>query len=61
MSILKKQILFETQELKEQECNSKTTDAAETKKSLQFQPGVIIKVNLSEPVKKPSDIKVCIL
>lgn len=56
MSLLKKQILHETQELKEQEGNTKS-EVTETKKSLQFMPSIIINIKLAEPVKNPSEIK----
>lgn len=61
MSLLKKQILYETQQLKEQENNAKPADAMESKKSNQYLPGVIIKVKLTEPVKNEVEIKVCAL
>lgn len=59
MKLLKKQILHEMQEFKEQECSTKPADVPEIKKStLQFMPGIIIKVKLNEPVKNPPEIKV---
>lgn len=62
MKLLKKQILHEMQEFKEQESSAKPADVPEIKKSsLQFMPGIIIKVKLNEPVKNPSEIKVCTL
>lgn len=53
MTYLKKEILKETEELKEQE-NAKQDDA---KKGFHFQPGVIIKIALTDSITDPSDIK----
>ncbi|KFM57229.1 La-related protein 7, partial [Stegodyphus mimosarum] len=59
MAHLKKTIVSGIQELKEQEMSSKSVECNPDvpKKGFHFQPGVIIKVKLSEPVKTPSDIK----
>ncbi|XP_054719759.1 la-related protein 7-like [Uloborus diversus] len=59
MSYLKKTVMLQTQELKEQDTMSKSNDtsAEGQKKGLHFQPGVILKIKLGEPVKNSSDIK----
>ncbi|GFR30594.1 la-related protein 7 [Trichonephila clavata] len=53
MKYLKKEILKETEELKDQE-NPKTDD---TKKGFHFQSGVIIKITLTDSITDPPDIK----
>ncbi|GFW00207.1 la-related protein 7 [Trichonephila clavipes] len=53
MKYLKKEILRETEELKDQE-NPKTDD---TKKGFHFQSGVIIKITLTDSITDPPDIK----
>ncbi|GFT17358.1 la-related protein 7 [Nephila pilipes] len=54
MTYLKKEILKETEELKEQENLKQDNDI---KKGFHFQPGVIIKITLTESITDPSDIK----
>ncbi|GBN74085.1 La-related protein 7 [Araneus ventricosus] len=57
MSYLKKQIMMETQELKEQEPVDEKLENETSNKGLHFQPGVIIKIILKDSITDPSDIK----
>ncbi|CAL1286637.1 unnamed protein product [Larinioides sclopetarius] len=57
MSYLKKQIMMETQEMKEQEPVEEKPENETSNKGLHFQSSVIIKIILKESITDPSDFK----
>lgn len=61
MSHLKKQIMLETQELRDHDLSGKSETVAEPqKKGLQFQSGVILKITLSDAIENSTEIKVSV-
>ncbi|KAF8787259.1 La-related protein 7 like protein [Argiope bruennichi] len=57
MSFLKKQIMMEAQELKEQDPVDEKPDNETSNKGLHFQPGVIIKITLKDSITDLSNFK----